>query len=335
MAPSQHPAGDKMTRRSAIATVGSVGALSLAGCFGSDDSGLSGEIQASGSNTVAPITQIAAEDFETEYGGVAVNVEPEGTGAGFQEFCRGNSAFQSASREITEEEIDLCGENDIEYTSYTVGQDTLAVGVNEDNDWCDQITLEELNMIWEFQSDVEQWSDVRDEWPDEDIALHGRDSASGTFDYFTGSINGEMGNIRDDYSATSQTDEIWNAVDDNEWALGWGGVGHLRSLQDAGGTLQTVDVESNHPDYEGEFFPPEEQYIAEGSTRRLPGRSFSTLITPPSRRNRTLSARLPASTSTTSISSPRRSLLPGARRAHRREPRPTRVGARRDRRRPR
>ncbi len=256
MAPSQHPAGDKMTRRSAIATVGSVGALSLAGCFGSDDSGLSGEIQASGSNTVAPITQIAAEDFETEYGGVAVNVEPEGTGAGFQEFCRGNSAFQSASREITEEEIDLCGENDIEYTSYTVGQDTLAVGVNEDNDWCDQITLEELNMIWEFQSDVEQWSDVRDEWPDEDIALHGRDSASGTFDYFTGSINGEMGNIRDDYSATSQTDEIWNAVDDNEWALGWGGVGHLRSLQDAGGTLQTVDVESNHPDYEANSSRP-------------------------------------------------------------------------------
>nr|WP_241175291.1 substrate-binding domain-containing protein [Natronolimnobius sp. AArcel1] len=251
-----------MTRRAAIATVASVGAASLAGCFGSDDGdGLSGEIQASGSNTVAPITQVAAEDFEAEYSGVGVNVEPEGTGAGFQEFTRANSAFQSASRAITEEEIELAEENDVEYTSYTVGQDTLAVGVNEDNDWCDEITLDELNEIWEFESDIEQWSDVRDDWPDEDIALHARDSASGTFDYFTENINGEMGNIRDDYSATSQTDEIWDAVEDNEYALGWGGVGHLRSLQDQDGTLQTVDVES---DMDGEFYPPEEEYIEGG-----------------------------------------------------------------------
>ncbi len=264
MAPSHNERESGITRRTAIATIGGVGTLALAGCMGGDEDGLSGQIQASGSNTVAPITQVAAEDFEAEYPGVQVNVEPEGTGAGFQEFTRANSAFQSASRAITDEEIELAEENDVEYTSYTVGQDTLAVGVNEDNDWCDQITLDELNMIWEFESDVEAWSDVRDEWPDEDIALHGRDSASGTFDYYTENINGEMGNIRDDYSATSQTDEIWDAVDDNEWALGWGGVGHLRSLQDAGGTLQTVDVESDHSDFEGEFFPPEEQYIEEG-----------------------------------------------------------------------
>ncbi len=256
--------GRVVTRRTALTTIATGSVLAVAGCLGGGGDGLSGEIQASGSNTVAPITQVAAEDFEAEHPGVAVNVEPEGTGAGFQEFARANSAFQSASRAITEEEIDLAEENDVEYTSYTVGQDTLAVGVNEDNDWCEQITLAELEQIWEFESDVETWSDVRDEWPDEDIALHGRDSASGTFDYFTEEINGEMGNIRDDYSATSQTDEIWDAVDDNERALGWGGVGHLRSLQDGGGTLQTVEVESNHPDFEGEFYPPEEQYIEEG-----------------------------------------------------------------------
>ena len=262
----QHLSG-RMNRRTAISSIGALGVISVAGCLGSGDGGdggLSGTIQASGSNTVAPISQVAAEDFEIEYSDVQVNVEPEGTGAGFQEFCRANSAFQSASRAITDEEIEICGDHDVEYSSYTVGQDTLAVGVHEDNDWCDQITLDELREIWEFESTVEQWSDVRSEWPDEDIALHARDSASGTFDYFTEKINGEMGNIRDDYSATSQTDEIWDAVDGNEYALGWGGVGHLRSLQDAGGTLQTVEVESDHPDFEGEFFPPEEEYIEDG-----------------------------------------------------------------------
>jgi len=262
MAPSQDPMGRMVSRRRALAGIGAAGAIGLAGCLGGGDGdGLAGQIDASGSNTVAPISQVAAEDFEAEFPDVQVNVEPEGTGAGFQEFTRANSAFQSASRAITDEEIEIAEENDVEYTSYTVGQDTLAVGVNEDNDWCEEITLEELQMVWEFESDVERWSDVRDEWPDEDIALHARDSASGTFDYFTENINGEMGNIRDDYSATSQTDEIWDAVADNEYAFGWGGVGHLRSLQEQGGELKTVNVES---DTDGEFYPPEEQYIEGG-----------------------------------------------------------------------
>ncbi len=263
MAPSQQSKVRTYSRRTALTTVGAVGLLGVAGCLGGGDGdGMSGTIAASGSNTVAPISQVAAEDFEAEYADVEVNVEPEGTGAGFQEFCRANSAFQSASREILEDEIELCEENDVDYTHYTIGQDGLAVGVNGDNDWCEEITLDELNQIWDFESDVEYWSDIRDEWPDESIALHARDSASGTFDYFTEAINGEVGAIRDDYSATSQTDEIWDAVDDNEYAMGWGGLGHLRSLQDSGGDLQTVDVES---DQDGEFYPPEEQYIEDGS----------------------------------------------------------------------
>ena len=285
MAPSQKQSKRYLTRRKTLTSFGAIGAFGIAGCLsddddddggddgaaGVDDTGgsdhdddddeLSGRIQASGSNTVAPITQIAGEDFENAYPGVAVAVEPEGTGAGFQEFCRANSAFQSASREILEDEIDLCGENDVEYTQYTIGQDGLAVGVHGDNDWCEDITLDELNQIWDFESDVERWNDVRDEWPDESIALHARDSASGTFDYFTEAINGEVGMIRDDYSATSQTDEVWEAVNDNPYAMGWGGLGHLRELQGVGGDLQTVAVES---DQDGEFYHPEEEHIESG-----------------------------------------------------------------------
>ena len=260
---SQRPARNEgITRRKSIAAIAGFGAVSIAGCIGGgEEGGLSGSIQASGSNTVAPITQVAGEDFEAEYPGVSVAVEPEGTGAGFQEFCRANSDFQSASRLILDEEIELCGDNDVEYTNYTVGQDGLAVGVHGDNDWCEEITLDELNQIWDFESEVERWSDVRDEWPDEDIALHGRDSASGTFDYFTRAINGEVGLIRDDYSATSQTDEIWDAVDDNRYALGWGGVGHLYSLQDTGGELQTVAIESDTTDG---FFQPTRENVESG-----------------------------------------------------------------------
>lgn len=261
-----------VSRRAVLAAGASAGVLLGAGYFTQDThEGPSGEIFGSGSNTVAPITDIASEDYMAEYEGATVIVAPEGTGAGFQEFCRGNSDIQSASREMltTDDvdpgepsEADLCTEHDVQYSKFTVGRDGLAVGVSEDNGWVDRFTLDELNRIWEFESTVERWNDIRDEWPDERIALHGRDSGSGTFDYFTRAVNGDIGAIRDDYSATSQTDEIWDAVADNERALGWGALGHLRGLQRQGGRIKAVPVESDEEP--GEFYLPTEENIESG-----------------------------------------------------------------------
>lgn len=261
-----------VSRRAVLAAGAGIGILAVAG-YATQESheGPSGRIFGSGSNTVAPITDIAGEDFMHEFGGATVIVAPEGTGAGFQEFCRGNADIQSASREMfTDEDVapgqiseaELCEEHDVSYTRFTVGRDGLAVGVSEDNEWVDRLTLDELNRIWAYQSDVQRWNDVRDEWPDVEMALHGRDSGSGTFDYFTREINGDIGAIRDDYSATSQTDEIWSAVAENERALGWGAVGHLRGLQRHGGRIRAVPIESD--EQPGEFFEPTTEHIEEG-----------------------------------------------------------------------
>ena len=265
MAPSQNTDDSGITRRQSLAAVVGVGTLAAAGCLGGGgaEGELSGTIDASGSNTVAPITSWAGENFQDAYPGVTVDVDPQGTGAGFQEFTRANSDIQSASRLITEEEIAIAEENDVEYSHYTVGLDGLAVVKNSANDWVDNITLDELKRIWEFESDVETWSDVRDEWPDEEIALHGRDSASGTFDYFTREITGggeEIGNVRDDYSATSQTNEIMGAVADNEHGFGFGGVGYLRSIEDEQ-DIEAVPVES---DVDGDFYLPIQENIESG-----------------------------------------------------------------------
>lgn len=282
MARSHDLGNRRITRRTAVTSITSVGALSIAGCLGDDgdDSGgdddgsngsdgnggddsndeLSGTIDASGSNTVAPITSWAGENFENEFPDVLVDVAPEGTGAGFQEFCRANSDVQSASRAITEEEVDLCSEHDVDYGFIEVGLDGLSVVKNSENDWVDNVTLDELQRTWEFESDVETWSDIRSDWPDETVHLHARDSASGTFDYFTREINGEMGNIRDDYSATSQTNEIMGAVADNVHGFGWGGLGYLRAIEDDQ-PIEAVPVES---DADGEFYLPTQENIEEG-----------------------------------------------------------------------
>ncbi|ELY88195.1 ABC transporter periplasmic phosphate-binding protein [Natrialba hulunbeirensis JCM 10989] len=250
-----------LSRRHVLAGAGIGAVAGLAGCLGSGEAGeLSGTIDASGSNTVAPITAWAGEQFTNEYRDVLVDVAPEGTGAGFQEFCQQNSDIQSASRQITEEEVDLCDDNDVEYGFLEVGLDGLAVVKNSENDWVDEITLDELQQVWAFESDVDTWSDIRSEWPDEEIDLHARDSASGTFDYFTREINGTMGDIRDGYSATSQTNEIMNAVAGTTHAFGWGGLGYLRDIEDEQ-PIEAVPVES---DADGEFYLPTQENIEEG-----------------------------------------------------------------------
>ncbi|MCU4743092.1 substrate-binding domain-containing protein [Natronoglomus mannanivorans] len=274
--PSNGSTSTFVSRRRFVQTTGVAGALAFAGCLGGgdddgnggngssgngdDNGGISGTIIATGSNTVAPITDRAGETFMDEYPDASVDVDPQGTGAGFSEFTQGNSDVQSASRMISEDEIDQAEANDVDYSYYEVGTDGLAVVKHADNDWLEEITLDELKTVWEYESDVQLWSDIRDEYPDEEIHLHARDSASGTFDYFTANIIGEVGLIRDDYSATSQTNEIMDAVANNEYAFGWGGLGYLRAIEDDQ-PIEAVPVES---DVDGEFYYPTGDNIEDG-----------------------------------------------------------------------
>lgn len=197
-----------------------------------DDGNLGGEIVCSGSNTVAPITRAAGEDFENKHRDVLVAVEPEGTGAGFAEFAKGNSDIQNASREILEDEATEADSNGIEYSRYEIGWDGIAVVAHEENDWFETVTLDELAAIWDYDSDITHWNDIREEYPDEKIKLWGRDNASGTFDYFTETITGEVGRIRTDYSPHTDTGSIMGGVGHNKHALGWGSVGYYVELKE-------------------------------------------------------------------------------------------------------
>ena len=220
-------------------TLGAVGATlsGLAGCITrGDDSGLEGAISIDGSNTVFPHGAVVAEEFQWRNNRVEISVQGSGTGAGFQRFCEGETDIQNASREILEGDDDneavLCEANGIEYVGLETALDGLAVFVHPDNDWCDCLTVDELGAIWESGSDVDTWSDVRDEWPDEEIELYGRDPASGTFDYFTEALTGEVGNIRSDYSASADTNVIVRGVRGAQYALGFGGAGYYYENED-------------------------------------------------------------------------------------------------------
>ena len=144
----------------------------------------SNSILVDGSSTVFPIMEAVAEEFSIANPDLKATIGVSGTGGGFEKFIAGETDISNASRPIKEEEIALLEEAGIEYTEFQIALDGLTVVVNSDNDWVDQLTIEELAMIWTDGTGVETWADVREGWPEEKIELFSPGTDSGTYDYF-------------------------------------------------------------------------------------------------------------------------------------------------------
>jgi phosphate transport system substrate-binding protein len=196
------------------AAVLSASVLVLAGCAAETDTGatdgLSGSIVIDGSSTVGPASEVAAELFMEVNRGVRVSVNISGTGGGFEKFCNGETDASNASRFIKPEEAERCDAAGIKYDFVTVANDALSVVVNKDNPLtC--ITTEQLAVMWnaEASGKILKWGDVPG-MPAAiagiDIQLYGPGTDSGTFDFFTEEINGESGNIRNDYINIGEDD---------------------------------------------------------------------------------------------------------------------------------
>ena len=206
-------------------------ALSLYAC-GGDASGLTGTVEIDGSSTVFPVAEAVAEEFQIANPNVRVTVGISGTGGGFQRFCAGETDISNASRPISQGEIDACAAAGIEYTELSVAIDGLSVVVNPANDFVVCLTTVELAEIWRPNSSVETWRDVRAEWPAEEIRLYGPGTDSGTFDYFTETINGESGASRADFQASEDDHILVQGIAGDPYALGYFGYAYFVENRD-------------------------------------------------------------------------------------------------------
>ncbi|UCD25668.1 MAG: PstS family phosphate ABC transporter substrate-binding protein [Gemmatimonadota bacterium] len=183
-------------------------------------------IRVDGSSTVFPITEAVAEEFQRAHRDVRVTVGISGTGGGFKKFTVGETDINDASRPIKSSEVSAAAENSIEYIELPVAYDGISVVVNPDNSFVDALTVEELNKIWEPASTVTRWSDVRDGFPDQPITLYGPGTDSGTFDYFTDTINGESGACRADFTASEDDNVLVQGVAGDPNALAFFGYAY-------------------------------------------------------------------------------------------------------------
>lgn len=220
----------------AVAACGGGSGGSEGGGNGGDGGGggeLSGKIDVEGSSTVIPITQAVAEAFSQENPDVRITVGGAGTGDGFEAFCSGKTQISDASRPIDqEEEVPVCEENGVEFIEIPVALDGLSVMVNPQNDFADTITIEQLNEIWMPDSEVNQWDQVDSSWPDQELALYGPGTESGTFDFFTEVVNGEEGVSRSDYQASEDDNVLVQGISGDPNALGYFGYSYYVRNQD-------------------------------------------------------------------------------------------------------
>jgi phosphate transport system substrate-binding protein len=226
-------------------------ALGVAACGSSDDEtadgngggDLSGSVRIDGSSTVAPLTEAVAEQFMAENSGVRVTVGTSGTGGGFEKFCAGETDISDASRAIEPEEEQACKKDGVGYEEVHIATDALTVMINNENP-VSCLTVEQLAAIWGPDSTIDNWSDIPDlnESFDEELALFGPGTDSGTFDYFTESINGEEGVTRKDYNNVGEDDNATiKGVEGSPGGMGYAGFSFYTENE---GSLKALEVDN-------------------------------------------------------------------------------------------
>ena len=113
--------------------------------------------------------------------------------------------------------------NGIEFIELPIAFDAFTVVVNNQNNWVTSMTVADLKKIWEpgAQGQINNWNQIRPEWPNEKMALFGAGADSGTFDYFTEAIVGKAKASRGDYTASEDDNVLVQGVEGNKYAFGY------------------------------------------------------------------------------------------------------------------
>ena len=196
---------------------------------------LKGDIDIDGSSTVFPVTEAMAEEFgKLTDGQVRITVGVSGTGGGFKKFCAGETVIGNASRPIKQSEVDLCAAAGIDFVELPVAIDGLSVMVNPANDFVECMTIAELHTMWapEAEEQITHWNQVRAGWPDAEFGLYAPGVDSGTFDYFTETVNGASQASRGDFLASEDDNVLVIGISGDRNGLGYFGYAYYEENAD-------------------------------------------------------------------------------------------------------
>ncbi|SDM86065.1 phosphate ABC transporter substrate-binding protein, PhoT family [Psychrobacillus sp. OK028] len=220
-----------------------------------DEAVVEGKVSGDGSSTVAPIMEALVEEYAGVQEKVQVTVGVSGTGGGFEKFIAGTTDFSNASRPIKDEEKEKLAAAGIDYTEFKLANDGLTVVVSKDNDWIEDVTIEDLKKMWIEDGTTKKWSDINPDWPAEEIIFYSPGTDSGTYDYFDEVVLDEADLVK---AATLSEDDnvLVQGVQADKNAIGFFGYAYYLANQD---TLKAVKINGVEPTNEtiesGEYSP--------------------------------------------------------------------------------
>ena len=143
-----------------------------AGCISTEDTET---ISIAGSTTVLPVAQAAAEEYMNQHSNADIQVSGGGSGVGATSVIGGTADIGMLSRDLkaSEKEGNTLKE-------FIVGKDGIAL-VGHPSNTVSDLSLEQVKAI--YQGTITNWKDVGG--ADSEIVLIGRDSSSGTREFFT------------------------------------------------------------------------------------------------------------------------------------------------------
>lgn len=155
-------------------------------------SGVSGNISSIGSDTLANLMTLWAEEFKRLYPNVNVQIQAAGSSTAPPALTEGTSNLGPMSRMMKDKEIEAFEKrHGYKPTPIAVAIDALAIFVHKDNP-LEGLTIPQADAIFSStrtcgeEDSIDTWGQLglTGTWADRGVQLYGRNSVSGTYGYF-------------------------------------------------------------------------------------------------------------------------------------------------------
>ena len=199
-------------------------------------SGVSGNLSSVGSDTLANLMTLWAEDFKRVYPNVNIQIQAAGSSTAPPALTERTSNIGPMSREMKDNEIEAF-ESRYGYkpTAIPVAIDALAVYVHKDNPIAG-MTIPQVDAIFSSNQrcggsgGIDSWGELEmsGAWERRDIQLFGRNSVSGTYGYFkdVALCDGDFkSNVNEQPGSASVVQSVSTSIN----GIGYSGIGYRTS----------------------------------------------------------------------------------------------------------
>ena len=197
------------------------GAAVLMGNGGNSNPGQT-TIKQKGSDTMLELAQIWAERYHENNTNVSIEVSGGGSGVGIQEFIKKSIDIAQASRQMKATEIQQAKDAGLNPVEFKVAVDGVAIIVHQNNP-INNLTIGQLRGI--YNGTYTNWNQVGG--PDKAIVTFGRQSTSGTYQYFQEVVLKNGAYIPSMQQMTGNA-AIISGVQGDDRAIGYVGIGYAK-----------------------------------------------------------------------------------------------------------